>query len=189
MKTFELTTPVSFPDLCTWWRRDKESLVKALVDKAVDCYVPISVDRETGSGAYRKLEAITKDHFESIRFDMDDIDLMFLADTMEAKARSNETITVGQIRALLHREPDVSEWRKSIATAVKIMDYYLQPGNEWPMAKNHKAEWKELIGQWNEEAGVEAYRLHDKAREELWRCAKEVKAVTCKTWRKAPPKK
>lgn len=190
MDTHELTTPMSFELLLQIWRNDKESLVQALIDRGVDCYVPVSVDPETESGTYRKLEVVTKDHVKSIRFDSDDIHLMFLAETIEAKARNNEKSTVHQMKETLQqRVPSVDEWRKSVATSVKIMGHYLEYGREWPMQKNHKEEWKELIARWNEEAGAEVYRLHDKAREELWRCAKEVKAVTKKTWHKAPPKK
>lgn len=189
METYELTTPYSFELLLQAWRGDKESLVQALVDRKVNCYVPVSVDPETEAGLYKKLEMVTPKHFKSIRFDSDDIHLMFLAETIEARAKNNEKSSVHQMKEVLQRKPSVDEWRKSVATSVKIIGHYLEYGHEWPMEKNHRDEWKDLIARWNEEAGSEAYRLHDKAREELWRAANSVKAVTNKTWRKEPPKK
>lgn len=185
MDTVELTKPVRFFEVCRLWQGDVESLIHALIERGVDCYIPASpgsVDPGTGSGQYKVLEKITEGDFETIRFDYDDINLLMLFE----RVRNNEKVTVADVR-FGPKVPSVDAWCKSITTAVKIINHYLQSGNKLPPTKNRDDEWKDLIDSWNKDVGDEkAYRLHDKAKEELWRAIKveDVKAVKNPTYSK-----
>lgn len=184
MKACQIQETVSFYQLCQILRKDKESLIQTLIDRKIDCYRP----KPSEDDIYIPVEVLKESDIEKIRFDMQDVNYLALIETVEEKSKNNLKASISEIKTLVPppRVPNVEEWLKTVKTVVRIIEYYLL-GHEWPAKKNHKDEWKGLLLEWNKEGGENEYRLHDNAREMLWNTAKNIKAVTNKTYIKPKP--
>jgi hypothetical protein len=169
MQHVEIEETIGFKELCELWSGlDKTELVRLLIEHQVDCY-------SDASGKLRKLSKVQPSHFETLKFDRSDIELVGFLSQAEAKARKGQKVTVEEARkAIPSRTPSVADWEKSVATVVKLIGHFSQPGNVWPRQVDFKSVCVGLLGAWNQGEDAGKFYLHDKAERMLWKHRKEV---------------